>query len=223
LGAWANYPALKEDNARSIRGGADSALLKGSWVKPLSFFAAAAGAIAAVILFAGASQSRIAAAAVTPPPTPPAIGAPATPQVTASTPPQTSIAPRPSPPSDSRKGLDGVWEVQIQHPNGTDYTHFLLTQQGDALTGTYLDARGKKYPLTGTVDGQAVRVIVAMPNGTSLLLEGKLDGTTDMIGMLTTPDGQLPFTAAYRAKSKWIENVNPSPGGVPSNGTYTPP
>jgi len=113
--------------------------------------------------------------------------------------------------------------VQIQHPNGTDYTHFLLTQQGDALTGTYLDARGKKYPLTGTVDGQAVRVIVAMPNGTSLLLEGKLDGTTDMIGMLTTPDGQLPFTAAYRAKSKWIENVNPSPGGVPSNGTYTPP
>src|SRR6516165_6358598 len=57
LGAWANYPALKEDNARSIRGGADSALLKGSWVKPLSFFAAAAGAIAAVILFAGASQS----------------------------------------------------------------------------------------------------------------------------------------------------------------------
>ncbi len=62
-----------------------------------------------------------------------------------------------------------------------------------------------------------------MPNGTTLLLEGKLDGTTDMVGMLTMPDGQLPFTASYRAKEKWIENVNPSPGGISQPGGYTPP
>ena len=62
-----------------------------------------------------------------------------------------------------------------------------------------------------------------MPNGTTLLLEGKLDGTTDMIGMLTLPSGEVPFTAAYRAKAKWIDNVNPSPGGIPSQGGYTPP
>jgi hypothetical protein len=56
------------------------------------------------------------------------------------------------------------------------------------------------------------------------LLEGKLDGTTDMVGMLTMPDGQLPFTASYRAKEKWIENVNPSPGGgISQPGGYTPP
>jgi hypothetical protein len=75
----------------------------------------------------------------------------------------------------------------------------------------------------GTVDGQSIRLIVTMPNGTTILMEGKLDGTTDMVGMLTMPDSQLPFTASYRAKSKWIDNVNPSPGGIPSQGGYTPP
>jgi hypothetical protein len=113
--------------------------------------------------------------------------------------------------------------VQIQHTNTTDYTHFKLTQEGDALTGTYLDAAGKKYPLAGSVDGQAVRLIVTMPNGTTMLLEGRLDGTTDMVGELTTPSGQVPFTAAYRAKTKFIDNVNPSPGGISQPGSYTPP
>jgi hypothetical protein len=145
------------------------------------------------------------------------------PAVTPSAAPAAAVKPTPSPPPTARKGLNGVWEVQIQHPNVTDYTHFQVTQQGDALTGVYLDSRGKKYPLAGTVDGQAIRLIVTMPNGTTLLLEGKLDGTTDMVGMLTTPDGQLPFTAAYRAKEKWIENVNPSPGGIGAPGSYTPP
>lgn len=106
--------------------------------------------------------------------------------------------------------------------NGTDYTHFQVSQNGDQLSGIYLDGK-KKYPLTGTVDGQAVRLIVTMPNGTTLLLEGKLDGTTDMIGMMTAAGGETPFSASYRAKTNWIENVNPSPGGVPSSGGYTPP
>jgi len=134
-----------------------------------------------------------------------------------------TLKPTPSPPPNARKGLDGVWEVQIQRPSETDYTHFVVKQQGDALNGTYLDSKGKKYPLVGTVEGQAVRLIVTLPNGTTILMEGKLDGTTDMIGMLTLADGQVPFTASYRAKEKWIDNVNPSPGGLPSQGGYTPP
>ncbi len=184
------------------------------------------------MLFAGAA-ARFTAVAATPPPTPPPIGTPAypSPQPNASvislpavTPtPAAKVKPTPTPPPNARKGLEGVWEVQIQHPTITDYTHFRLTQQGDTLTGTYLDSKGKRYPLAGSVDGQAIRLIVTMPNGTTLLLEGKLDGTTDMVGMLTMPDGQLPFTASYRAKEKWIENINPSPGGVSQPGGYTPP
>ena len=204
-------------------------------MKTPSFFLAIAGGVTAAGLLAfGCPSGRSVAEAATPPPTPPPITTPATPMPNPSimpTPsatfaPGAAAAPKrtPTPPPNVRKGLDGVWEVQLQHPSGTDYTHFKLTQEGDTLTGTYLDAHGKRYPLAGSVDGQAVRLIVTMPNGTTMLLEGKLDGTTDMVGMLTMPDGQIPFTAAYRAKEKWIENVNPSPGGLPNQGGgYTPP
>jgi hypothetical protein len=199
-------------------------------VKASSFIPVTVAALTVAAAVIATPSSRSVAVAATPPPTPPPIGAPAPlpsatalPQVTPAPAPAASSKPTPTPPPNARKGLDGVWEVQIQRPNATDYTHFLLAQQGDAVTGTYLDARGKKYPLAGTVDGQAVRLIVTMPNGTTLLIEGKLDGTTDMVGLLTMPDGQVPFTASYRAKEKWIENVNPSPGGISQPGSYTPP
>lgn len=196
------------------------------------FLAVAAGSFAVALFVIGGPSGRLIAAAATPPPTPPPMGTPVTPQPNASlfpapagTPaPSATVKPTPTPPPNARKGLDGVWEVQIQHPNTTDYTHFKLQQEGDTVTGTYLDSRGKRYPLAGSVDGQAVRLIVTMPNGTTMLLEGHLDGTTDMVGLLTMPEGQVPFTASYRAKEKWIENVNPSPGGIPSGGGgYTPP
>jgi len=187
----------------------------------------------ASLTLAGALEGRTPVAAATPPPTPPPIGTPQAPQPNPSLPtpsatlapaPTATLGPSPSPPPSARKGLDGVWEVQIQRPSGTDYTHFKVAQQGDALTGTYLDARGKRYPLSGTVAGSDVRLIVTMPDGTTLLLEGRLDGTTDMVGMLTMAGGEVPFTASYRAKEKWIENVNPSPGGISQpGGGYTPP
>jgi hypothetical protein len=188
-----------------------------------------------IAVFGAGARWPSPAAAATPPPTPPPIGTPATPLPTPSAYPEPGITPSslatatphgkptPTPPPNARKGLDGVWEVQIQHGSGTDYTHFSIKQQGDAINGTYLDAGGKRYPLVGTVDGENVRLIVTLPNGTTLLMEGRLDGTTDMVGMLTMPSGEVPFTAAYRAKEKWIENVNPSPGGIPSQGGYTPP
>lgn len=185
----------------------------------------------AALMLAGSLEGGVPAVAATPPPTPPPIGTPQAPQPNASEAPAgpipspgPTLAPSPSPPPNARKGLDGVWEVQIQHPSGTDYTHFKVAQQGEALTGTYLDSRGKRYPLSGTIAGSDVRLIVTMPDGTTLLLEGRLDGTTDMVGELTMAGGEVPFTASYRAKEKWIDNVNPSPGGVGGQGGgYTPP
>ncbi len=206
-------------------------------MKSSSLFAVAAGAIVAAALLGAGPQGRGTAIAATPPPTPPPIDTPAqTPQPNASllptpaatlfplgspaSPSKASATPSPLP--NSRKGVEGVWEVQIQRPQATDYTHFAVRQDGTSLTGTYLDGKTKKYPLVGTIDGQNVRLIVTLPNGTTLLLEGKLDGTTDMIGMLTTAGGQVPFTASYRPKEKWIENVNASPGGISQPGAYTP-
>jgi hypothetical protein len=193
--------------------------------------------LAAAAAFAAGTVSAAAPSqAATPPPTPPPVDNPgplASP--TAIAPPNgtqvplaaPSGSPSPTPPPNARKGLEGVWEVQIQHGSLTDYTHFKLAQAGSTLSGTYLDTGGKRYPLAGSVDGQAVRLIVTMPDGTTMLMEGRLDGTTDMIGMLTTSKEQVPFTAAYRPKEKWIENVNPAPGGLgmpngPGGGGYPP-
>jgi len=121
--------------------------------------------------------------------------------------------PTPTPPVNARKGISGVWEIQIQRENArTQYTHFKLDQVADTLTGEYMDANGKKYPLEGSVDGKHMRVVVSLPDGTTMLFQSTLDGTTDMLGLLTDPKGEIPFTAAYRPKENWIENINPGTG-----------
>lgn len=204
------------------------------------------GLMASALVAAGGFTAPVAAA--TPPPTPPPLSTPATPEPSDTAQPSTlstpipmpsgfglpgsnGPAPKPStaptPPPDARKGLEGVWEMQIQRGSKTDYTHFMLRQEGNALTGTYLNDAGKKFPLTGSVDGQTVRLVVTMPDGTTLMLEGRLDGTTDMIGMLTSGQEQVGFTAAYRPKEKFIDNLNAAPGGLGGMGSggggYGPP
>ncbi|HEX4013606.1 MAG TPA: hypothetical protein VHX17_06945 [Candidatus Cybelea sp.] len=211
-------------------------------MKPSSFFVLAGSALLAFAVCLGAPRGQVAAAA-TPPPSPPPINGAVTPPPppaapldapsnlptpsasfpVGGTPPPAKSTATPSPPPSARKGLDGVWEVAIQHPNTTDYTHFYIRQQGDQLSGTYLDSKNKKYPLVGTLEGQNIRLIVTLPGGTTILAEARLDGTTDMVGILTMPGGDTPFTASYRAKEKWIENINASPGGISQPGGYTPP
>ena len=137
--------------------------------------------------------------------------------------------PTPPPPKPTRSGLDGVWEVEIQQPNQINplYTHLQIKQQQNAVTGLYLDSNGKKFPLSGTLDGSLIRIVVTRADGTTLLFEGKLDGTTDMLGMLTDAAQRVPFTAAYRPKENFFDNISPAPGGMgggaSSNGGYTPP
>jgi hypothetical protein len=125
----------------------------------------------------------------------------------------------PTPPPSDRKGLDGVWEVAIQ-PIGADatYEHLLLKQTGQALAGSYLTKDKKRYPLAGALDGTQIRLVVTLSDGSTMILEGKVDGTTDMVGMLTNAKGQTPFTAAYRPKEKWMDNINASPGGMGGGG-----
>ena len=108
-------------------------------VKPSFYSIAAAGAGLLAMLGAGGAGTPLAAA--TPPPTPPPItGAPVTPQPEATfappagpslgpAAPTPGISATPSPPPNARKGLDGVWEVEIQHPNSTDYTHLRSTSK----------------------------------------------------------------------------------------------
>lgn len=128
----------------------------------------------------------------------------------------------PSPPADvdeKRVGISGVWEVQIQQPSTTVYTHLKIDQKGTALTGQYLDTNGKKYPVAGTITGKDVHLVVTMADGTALVFSGTVDGGTDMAGTLETAKDMVGFTAAYRPKYKWLDNLSPNPGlgtpGVP--------
>jgi hypothetical protein len=156
-------------------------------VKPKSTLAAVASGAALVLALVGGPAVAVPSAAATPPPTPPPISAPSAPQADATLPPATSSTPipipsgyglpgfatprpggsaTPSPPPDARSGLQGVWEMQIQRADKTEYTHFnIAAQNGGTLTGSYLDSAGKHYPLAGSVDGQTIRLIVSMPDG----------------------------------------------------------
>lgn len=165
--------------------------------------------------------------AAAPPPVPsasapPVVAPTATPTPQVQLPASASKAtPTPAPPTDDvkRVGISGVWEVQIQQPAGTVYTHFKLDQKGVALTGQYLDTNGKKYPLQGSIDQKDVHIVVTMPDGSSLVFSGTVDANTDMEGTLDMPKDTIGFTAAYRPKYKWIDNLSPNPGmgnpGVP--------
>jgi hypothetical protein len=178
------------------------------------FLPLAAGSLAIVLLAAAPPQ---------PAPQVPATQATPAPQLQIpATTTKAKATPTPAPPEqvDKRVGISGVWEVQIQQPSGTVYTHFKLDQKGTALTGQYLDSNGKKYPLQGSIDQKDVHIVVTMPSGAALVFSGTLDATTDMEGTLASTKDMIGFTAAYRPKYNWIDNLSPNPGigtqtGVP--------
>ena len=172
--------------------------------------------------FAGSARAQNA-----PPPPPPKLtaaatsapapAASATPAPAVTVPianPKASATPAPPKEDANRVGISGVWEVQIQDGPKTTYTHFKLTQKESVLTGEYLDKDGKKAPLAGSIDGKNVRIVVTLANGGSIAFNGSVDNLTDMLGMLDMNGSAMPFTAAYRPKYKWLDNINPSAGAL---------
>lgn len=154
-------------------------------------------------------------ASLTPPPPPPPLPRETSPVTVPITPPKElpSASPQPSgspspsaSPSENRKTLDGVWEVQVQHRDDTSYSHFNLVQQASKLTGTYLQ-EGKVSPLAGTLDGNAIRIVVTKTDGATVSFSGTVDSKTDMVGMMQAGSESVPFTAAYRPKVKFIERA----------------
>lgn len=205
--------------------------------KPFLLFVTAAALAAACI--AVPARNGATAAAATPPPSPPPLSTntPA-PQATPPAiplPPQNGYTPSPassgepnifatpSPPPNARQGIDGVWEVQIQSGTQVEYTHFKIKQTDNVLTGVYLDKSNKQFPLAGSLDGKDLRIIVTLKDGSSLTFTATLDGTTDMLGLLTTPTASIPFTAAYRPKEDFLENINAGPAMGGQGGGITPP
>lgn len=141
-------------------------------------------------------------------------------------------APTPAPPKEtthSRVGLSGVWEIALQNDSGVTYTHFKLVQKGPVLTGEYLAANNKKYPLTGSVDGKNVHILVDEPDGATLVFDATQEDDTDMMGTVDNSKTMIGFTAAYRPKYNWADSINPGGlggmgggGGLGGGGLGTP-
>lgn len=196
-----------------------------------------------VLMLAAITLIAAAPAPPTPPPTPPPLtDTQASPLPASAASPDAAPAVTPTPSLDSifgtpagakpkpgakatptpppvRKGLDGVWEVEIQRGPKTEYEHMNLVQTGQTVNGIFLTKENKRFPVTGSLDQQNnVRLVVSLPDGSTILLEARVDGATDMLGMFTDALERVPFTAAYRPKEKWIDTINATPGGLGGGG-----
>ncbi|HTD37636.1 MAG TPA: hypothetical protein VK669_08970 [Candidatus Limnocylindrales bacterium] len=170
--------------------------------------------------------------AVTPPPPPPPNGNVATPGQLIGTPAPATAAPSATPAPSGRRGrrgsapapspsptesespappqfstMDGVWEVQVQPlmTGKTIYSHLYVTQQGDALSGTWVRASNDKMPFTGTFDGRLFKLTATDAKKATYTLSGYAENFSDMVGLLTTADPKdkgTPFTASHRKKEK---------------------
>jgi hypothetical protein len=120
--------------------------------------------------------------------------------------PEPSASETPEPPQFST--MDGVWEVQLQPLTGTGraiYSHFYLTQKGDALTGTWVRSNSDKLQLAGTFDGRLFKLTATDVKKNANTLSGYAENFSDMVGLMTTTDPKdkgTPFTAAHRKKER---------------------
>jgi hypothetical protein len=121
--------------------------------------------------------------------------------------PQPSPSDTPEPPQFST--MDGVWEIQVQPlTNGykTIYSHLLVTQHGDDLSGTWIRNNNEKVPFTGTFDGRLFKLTATDVKKNTWTLAGYAENFSDMVGLLTgaTPgDKGTPFTASHRKKERF--------------------
>lgn len=102
--------------------------------------------------------------------------------------------------------MDGVWEVQMQPPlaDRAVYSHFYVTQKGDALTGTWKRDAKTNLPFTGTFDGRLFK-LTATDGAKTYTLAGYAENFGDMVGLFTDGDPKhdgTPFTASHRKKEK---------------------
>lgn len=113
--------------------------------------------------------------------------------------------------------LDGTWEVEVQMPSKTLYSHWDLRQtgQGGADISGIWDRGGKptkKDSLTGTFDGRLFK-FSATQGGTQYTFTGYVENYSDIVGMMSDGKNNTPFTAEHRKKEKGINQINPA--GIP--------
>jgi hypothetical protein len=142
--------------------------------------------------------------------------------------PNASPSDTPEPPQFST--MDGVWEIQLQSLNGsykTTYSHLLVAQKGDDLSGTWIRANNDQLPFTGTFDGRLFKLTATDVKKNTWTLAGYAENFSDMVGLVisaTPGDKGTPFTASHRKKERLNDaGANRKGGGKPPGGGAKPP
>ena len=97
--------------------------------------------------------------------------------------------------------LGGTWDITIQGPNGEVHEQWIVTQDGNKVTGNVKNGNNE-FPLEGTVDANKIDVHVTAkgPNGERHLeVIATVDG--DSIKGKITQNGMDRDWSAKRAKS----------------------
>ena len=97
--------------------------------------------------------------------------------------------------------IGGTWDITIQGPNGVINEQWVVTQQGNSVTGKVKNGNNE-FPLEGTVDGNKIDVHVTAktPNG-ERHLEVIATVSGDSIQGKITQNGMDRDWSAKRAKS----------------------
>ena len=165
----------------------------------------------------------------TPPPPPPPGGSVTTPAPSRTAVPSAAPAASPSPSPAGRRGrrsatpdpgpsasaspeplqfssMDGVWEVQLQPlaTGKTIYSHLVMVQKGDTLTGTW--RRGtERLNFSGTFDGRLFKLTAKDAKDATWTFSGYAENFSDMVGLLISADPKdkgTPFTASHRKRER---------------------
>ncbi len=130
----------------------------------------------------------------------------------------TTPEPTPTPTAPGFATLDGTWEVQLQHPDSTDYSYLAIKQSGMTLTGSWKNKKSTSPFEDGncTFDGKLIRIVAKTATG-DVTFSGYVENGTDMVGTLDAggKTDPTPFTAAHRAKDKGLFAPGLTPAGVP--------
>ena len=96
--------------------------------------------------------------------------------------------------------LTGQWTMKVSGgPHGDATMGLTLTHDGSSVSGTFVSGHGPDLAVKGTfVDGE-LKLEAETPDHEKILFSGKLKDDGSMSGVISSPMGDMKWTATRRA------------------------
>jgi hypothetical protein len=96
--------------------------------------------------------------------------------------------------------VSGPWTVTVKTPHGTMTMPMVLKQEGTKVTGTF-SPHGQDLSVAGEFAARTLKLAMPGSQDTRLTLTAKLQENGTLDGYLSSPDGDMTWTAE-RVKEK---------------------